>query len=408
MIFTSLSPNTERDDILLAFKLIFNPGRWKDKEIVPKVEKTLSETLNISHVTAVDSGRTALYTILKALNISEGDEVIVQAYTCVAVPDPVIWVGATPVYADCTNDLVMDINDLEKKITPATRAIVVQHTLGIPAPIEKIMEIAKRHSEKQGKKIWVIEDCAHALNITYNGKKLGAFGDISFFSFGRDKCISSVFGGAIGTASTELGYKVKQLAQSYPMPKGSWIFQQLSHPLVMAEAKTLYNVANLGKVIIEIAKTTGIISKAVEPKELTGGRPKFTLHQFSPALAFLLDNQLKKLDRYTKHRKMTAKKYMQRLSSTFKSPQIDIPYLRYPVFVENRKEIFEKAKQHKIELGNWYDTVIAPKNVVYDKVGYKQGMCPNAERLAEKTINLPTHITISSENVEYIINHVFS
>ena len=120
--------------------------------------------------------------------IGEGDEVLVQAFTCVAVPNSVLWAQATPVYADIDATLNIDPIDVEKKITNRTKAIIVQHTFGIPADMDALVALAKKHN------ILLIEDCAHSLGATYKGKKVGTFGDAAFFSFGRDKVVSSVFG----------------------------------------------------------------------------------------------------------------------------------------------------------------------------------------------------------------------
>ncbi len=425
MIHTSLSPNAESDDVLLALKLLVTPWTWKNRAAVSKVENALGAKLAMPHVHAVDSGRTALFTILKALGIGESgaeksvvgrgeksgnkidaaarDEVIIQAYTCVAVPEPILWAGARPVYVDCTNDLTLDLEDLQRKITLNTKAIVVQHTFGMPAPIREILAIAR------AKNIFVIEDCAHALLAEYEGRRLGTRGDASFFSFGRDKSISSVFGGAIATHSPALSMKIKKIVDSYPLPSGAWVFQQLCHPIILAAAKATYDFLSLGKIILEISKRFGLISKAVLPEELSGGRPAFTLHQLSPALAVLALNQLKKIERFAAHRQMCAKSYATLLSEK----NITTPafvhghaYLRYTVFSSTRKAIMKNAKKWGIYLGDWYTTALAPVGVNYEAVGYIPGSCPVAERLASQSINLPTHIGISEKDIQKII-HVF-
>src|SRR5581483_4013141 len=112
-----------------------------------------------------------------------------QAFTCVAVPNSVLWTGAKAIYADIDETGNLDPKDLEKKITKKTKAVIIQHTFGIAANMDAIQKVLK------GKKIILIEDCAHALGASYKGKKLGTFGEFAFFSFGRDKVISSVFGG---------------------------------------------------------------------------------------------------------------------------------------------------------------------------------------------------------------------
>ncbi len=445
MIHTGLSPNTERDDLLLTLKVLFTPWTWKRHAARKKLENLLSEKLSVTSsgsqnssqrnflVSTVDSGRTALFTILKAMGIGDGDEVILQAYTCVAVPDPILWAEATPVYVDCEDDLTMSLEDLKNKVTEQTRAIVVQHTFGQPARIKEILEFARE------KKIAVIEDCAHALGGeisservgknggTHDMQPLGSFADASFFSFGRDKSISSVFGGAIATSSPELHQKISALVAAYPLPSLIWIKQQLMHPLVLAAAKVTYNFPSfgkssaritLGKIILEIAKRLHIISKAVQSTELSGGKPTFFGHQFSGALAQLAYHQLQKLPRFTAHRQEIAQQYSAALSgrSDINAPAF-IPghaYLRYTVVisennlnVQNVESYFLKARAKGIQLGDWYTTVIAPRGVQYEKIGYEMGSCPNAERLASTTFNLPTHIGINHKAASEIIKILF-
>lgn len=409
MIHTSLSPNTEADDVHLSVKLLFTPWTWNNHKNVTEAERMLADTLGMSHVTTVDSGRTAFYTILKALQVGAGDDVIVQAYTCVAVPDPVLWVGARPVYVDCTNDLTMDLADLQKKITPRTKVIVVQHTFGMPARIKEIIAIARE------KNIFVIEDCAHALGGDIDGQPLGSFADASFFSFGRDKSVSSVFGGAIATESAELFEKIQKITATYPKPSMVWVKRQILHPIVLSISKATYSIY-FGKLFLEAAKRVHLISKAVEKTELSGGRPTFTLHRYSPALAVLLIHQLKKLPRFVAHRKECAQLYDMGLRvADSSSVSCEVPsgapgnaYLRYTLFSPNPKAIFKKAREKGIYLGDWYTTVLAPKGVNYAAVGYTEGSCPNAERLARETLNLPTHIGITPAMIQTIIHDIFN
>ena len=136
-------------------------------------------------------GRVALHAILNGLGIGSGDEVALQAFTCVAVPEGIMATGARPVWIDIESDgYNMAPESLESRITPRTSAIVVQHTYGIPADLERILSIAERHQ------IPVIEDCCHTLASTYHGKPVGSFGVASFYSFEWGKPLVAGIGGA--------------------------------------------------------------------------------------------------------------------------------------------------------------------------------------------------------------------
>ena len=147
------------------------------EDLIQKYENMFKQYLNVQYASSFWKGRVALYAILKAMGIGEGDEVLVEGFTCVVVPNSVIFAGAKPVYvAPDPKTYNMDINQIEPKSTPKTKAIVAQHTFGFPADMDAIIEIAQRHNLK------VIEDCAPALGATYKGKKVGTLGDAAFLA----------------------------------------------------------------------------------------------------------------------------------------------------------------------------------------------------------------------------------
>jgi len=119
----------------------------------------------VSHIYTFFKGRVALYAILKAMGISSNDEVIVPGFTCVVVPNAIMYALAKPVYVDIDKkDYNIDVDKIEEKITKNTKVIIAQHTFGIPANMDRIVEICKRY------KLYLIEDACHALGSTYKGK----------------------------------------------------------------------------------------------------------------------------------------------------------------------------------------------------------------------------------------------
>jgi len=157
-IFIALSPNTQPEDVFLAFKLLFSPRKWQGGKEIKKLEESFKKYFQAKFAISFLSGRTSLWSILKSLGIGEGDEVLLQAYTCVVVPNPIVALGAKPVWVDINKETFnMDVGDFEKKISKNSKAVIVQHTFGQPAWVEKIVKIAKKY------KLFVIEDCAQAL-----------------------------------------------------------------------------------------------------------------------------------------------------------------------------------------------------------------------------------------------------
>ena len=138
------------------------------------------------HVAFTWKGRVALYAILKALRIGPGDEVVIPAFTCVVVPNAVLYAGATPVYCDIdAATYTPTAETIAPQVTDRTRLIVAQNTFGLSADLNPIMRLAANRG------IPVVEDCAHGLGGTYRGRPNGTVADASFFSTQWSKPISS-------------------------------------------------------------------------------------------------------------------------------------------------------------------------------------------------------------------------
>ena len=398
-ILISLSPNTEPDDVRLAWRTLFRPQSWKNNEKIKEIEQTLSSKFNQYPATLTSSGRSAIYHTLKAFNISTNDEVIIQAFTCLAVPSAIQWAGAKPVYVDI-NPETYNINPLqiESAITKKTKAIIIQHTFGIPGPIKELQQIASKHN------LILIEDLAHSLGSTYENQPLGTFGHAAILSFGRDKIISSVFGGAVISKDKEIINKINNAQQNLSLPPKLWIMQQLGHPILFSIIKPIYFTAQLGKIFLVVLQKLSLLSKAVQAQEKTSGKPDHFSYRFSPALAYLLQKQLSKLDRFNKRRREISKAYFNNLSNLPQTSKHSNPvWLRFPLKVANPSKLHKQAKKEHILLGDWYDSPIAPASADPNKFNYKVGSCPIAEQTAKQIINLPTYPTISNKQVKQII-----
>ncbi|MFO7696695.1 MAG: aminotransferase class I/II-fold pyridoxal phosphate-dependent enzyme [Anaerolineae bacterium] len=158
-----------------------------------RIELWYAEQLGRRHALAVSSGTSALIAALVGIDAGPGDEVIIPAYTFVATAAAVIAVGAVPVIAEVDASLNLDPEDLERKVTPFTRAVIPVHMRGVPARMDEIMEVAGRHGLR------VVEDVAQSNGGTYRGRSLGTLGDVGCFSFQQYKVITSGEGGLIVT-----------------------------------------------------------------------------------------------------------------------------------------------------------------------------------------------------------------
>lgn len=399
-ISISLSPNTEKDDIRLAFKLLFQPWLWKRGKAINTLEEEFKNYLGVKYAISFNSGRSSLLAILKSLELQKGSEILLQAFTCNAVPNPVIWSGFKPVYVDCDEKTFnIDAEDLKKKITKNSRAVVVQHAFGLPCEMDEILEICRQYS------LILIEDCAHSLGAEYKNKKVGTFGQVSFFSFSRDKVISSVYGGIVATSDDNLVQKIKEYQRRIEYPSLFWIKQQLLHPLFM-NSLILPTYSIFGKYLLVLFQWLRVLSKAVHWKEKRGRKPGYFPKKMPNALAILALHQFRKLEKFNAHRWEIAGFYQQELFNT-KYQMQDITagnvLLRFPMKHKDAHEIIRKAWNNNILIGDWYTSPVAPDDTRLEKVGYVLGTCPKAERLAKVTLNLPTHINISEKDAKKIV-----
>ena len=160
--FTGFSPNATVRDIVDGTTAVLFPWKWRTWQYgssAEKIEEYLQIFFQTKHAKTFDSGRTALFFALQALGIKEGDEVLVQAYTCIVVTNAIRFTGATPVFVDVNDNYNINSKECKKKITPKTKAIIVQHTFGLPADIEALVDIAKEQDIK------IIEDCARLNRV---------------------------------------------------------------------------------------------------------------------------------------------------------------------------------------------------------------------------------------------------
>lgn len=402
-ISISLSPNVQKDDVFLALKLLFLPWKWKRGSAIKKLEEEFKKYLGVKYAVSFNSGRSSLYAILTAINPQKNSNILLQAFTCNALVNPVLWANLKPIYIDCDNNFNINIDLLKSGIIKEqAKILVVQHTFGLANNMAEILTLAKQYN------LIIIEDCAHALGAEFNGRKLGTFGTASFFSFSRDKVISSIYGGMAVTNDDILGKKLESLQKEFSQPSLFWIKQQILHPILLwLIILPLYNFLDLGKIFLVVSQWIHILSKAVSWQEKRGLKPDYFPKALPNALALLAQNQFNKLEKFNAHRKKIADFYYQELkNSSFGLPEkTNNIFLRFTITHPKAHEILYQAwHTENILLGDWYTSVIAPLDTQLDKMQYKNGLCPKAEDLAKKTLNLPTHINISIKDAQRIVN----
>ena len=215
---------------------------WISSEgpFVKKFEQMFADRVERKHGIAVTNGTAALDAAVESLGIGKGDEVIMPTFTIISCIGQIIRAGATPVLVDSDAETWnMDVTQIEEKITPRTKAIMIVHIYGLPVDVDPVLEIAKRHGLK------VIEDAAEMHGQTYKDKHCGSFGDISTFSFYPNKHITTGEGGMVVTNNDQLSEDCRSLRNLCFQPGKRFVHERLGWNLRMTNMQAALGLAQL-------------------------------------------------------------------------------------------------------------------------------------------------------------------
>ncbi len=342
---------------------------------VSEFEKKLAEYTGAKYAVVFSNGTAALHGACFAADIGPGDKVITTPMTFAASANCALYMGATPVFADvCSDTYNIDPAEIEKKITPDTKAVIPVDFTGQPCDLDAIMMTAEKHN------LTVIEDAAHSIGAKYKGRDIGSISHMTTFSFHPVKTITTGEGGAVTTNSRELYEKLlmfrthgitREHNRLVNRDEGDWFYEQ--HFLG-------YNYR-----LTDIQAVLGI-------------------------------SQLKKLDKFLKLRRDFAKQYNEAFKNT---DGITIPYqdtnglsawhiyvlqLELEKLSIDRKEFYNKLKEYGIGVNVHYIPVYY--HPYYRKLGYNKGICPKAEALYERIITLPLFAKMEQSEIKYVIDKV--
>ncbi len=337
-----------------------------------RFERTFSEYLGGGYAIAVSNGTAALHLTLAGLGIKEGDEIILPSLTFIATANAVLYVGAKPVFVDIasTEDLNISPEEIEKKITKKTKAIMVMHYGGYPCDMKTILGIAKRHG------LYVIEDAAHAPGAEYQGEKCGLIGDIGCFSFFSNKNLVTGEGGMVVTRNKAWAEKVQRM-RSHGMEALSWD-KYRGH-------LSSYDIRGLGY--------------------------NYRTTEIQSALGLV---QLRKLDRNNRKRKRLVEIYRKELQEV---EEISIPFPKFkgnpsyhlfPILLApsiDRKKVMERLKDFGIQASVHYPPVHL-FSLYRKRFGYKMGMLPKTEEVSRREVTLPLHPRMKQEDVKWIVKRM--
>lgn len=351
-------PEDSLNDILSEIRLVLKSGRLTEGSYVQEFEEEFAKYNNVKHAIAVNSGTGALDVSLRHYKL-KGQDVIVPTNTFISTPNSVIFAGGKPVFADMNEDtLCINFDDVKRKFSSKTAGVIVVHIAGLVCP--QINELKEFCEEKR---LFLLEDAAHAHGALMDGKKAGTFGDVGCFSFYPTKVMTSCEGGMIITEDNQLA---------------------------------------------EEARCTRTCGQNVERQMVTLGHN----WRLSEVAAVVGKHQLRHLEEFLIKRNQVADWYKEALSdvesvSLFKvPPNFRHSYYKYPLKLAqgiNRIKLSALMKQkYGIETGHVYYPPCHLQPYYMETYGTIEGDLPTAERVLKSVLCLPMHCLISKENVGYI------
>lgn len=342
---------------------------------IAELEKKLCDITTAKYAVACSNGTAALHMACIALGIKPGDEVIVSSITFAASSNCVLYCGGTPVFADINPDTYnIDVEDVRRKITKNTKAIVAVDFTGQAVELDELRKICDENN------LFLIEDAAHSIGTKYKGRPVGSIADITTFSFHPVKTVTSGEGGACMTNDAEL-YKKLALARSHGITKnpGDYVHEN--------EGPWYHEQIDLGY--------------------------NYRMTDFQAAL---LISQLNKLDRFSKRRKEIKKIYDEefgKIPELFVQKEIEESDSTRHLYVIrlnpdklncNRREFFEALAAEGTCPQVHYIPVY--RHPYYESLGYKKGLCPVAEATYENILSIPFYAGMSDRDVEDTVKAV--
>lgn len=351
-------------------------------------------------------GRVALYVFLKSLNLKEGDEVIVPAFTCVVVPNAIIYAGLKPVYVDISSQTYnMDISLVERAITDRTRVILIQNTFGLSSNIEDMCSLAKKYN------LYTIEDCTHGFGGFYNGKPNGSFCDAAFYSTQWNKPFSTGIGGFLVVNNKDILASLKYFESQKIKPT---IFEKYLLGLLLLSRKFLINkYTHLSFVkIYRLLSRTNLIIGSNRGEELNSTiMPNEYLKDISNIQVNAGIKSLKKLNKLNRLRKQNALAYTLFLKAEKKcyvdeSLFANHIFLKYPLLVKNRSKFFEITQDENISLGDWFLSPLHPIQSDLSCWHFNRAQYPIADCISKQIVNLPTEIAENSHVLKFLKENI--
>lgn len=369
--------------------------------ILFRSKKSMELTLNLlkdyfriskEQIFLFSAGRMAVYTLIKTLNLSKNDEVVVAGYTCVVLTNAIKFAGCKIKYVDIENETFnIDLSQLKKTLSPITKILIVPHNFGIP--FEAIQEIKQEFPH-----LIVIEDAAHTFGSkTLNGELCGTIGDASFFSLEYSKPITAGLGGILLINNKALLPEFKKHYQELEIMKGLNVFRLICtlgvYNLTFFKRTSFFQING-----IRVLRKLNLIYRTSQ-KEIDGEIPVNYPTKLNPKLSCFLPYQLKNISRINTEKGSIISSY-NKCFSQFENINCirreDNVLVRYPIYFKDEVSlntiaaIKNDGRLKGYNFGVWFNDVVHPKGSF--RFGYHEGDCKVGEDVSKRIINLPINV----------------
>ncbi|HZW05649.1 MAG TPA: DegT/DnrJ/EryC1/StrS family aminotransferase [Phycisphaerales bacterium] len=359
---------TERE--IDAVSAVLRSGRLSIGPVLERFEHAVASYTGNDYAVGCNSGTSGLHMAMTALGVGPGDEVVTTPFSFIASANPILMVGATPVFVDiCPRTLNMDPSKLEKAITPRTKAIVAVETFGNTAYMDQYAQIAARHE------VTVVEDCCEALGCTLNGQQAGSFGRVGVFGFYPNKQITTGEGGMIVTRDKRLADLCRSLrSQGRPVGTtaspgtGNWLsHERLGYNFRMSEVN-----AALG--VVQMERLAEIIAARQRVAEM-----------YIRRLMHVDDLILPTVEEGSTHSWFV---FVVRLAPSYSR--------------EDRDRIIAGLRRHEVGAADYFPCIhLQP--FYRERFGFKPGDFGIAESVSQRTIALPFYNDLTSRDIDMVV-----
>lgn len=353
------SAEIDESDVQAVLEVL-RSGRLALGPKTEEFERLVAEYVGVKHAVAVSSGTAGLHLIVRALGIGAGDEVLVPSFTFAASVNVLLYEGATPVFVDIEPETYnLNPADVERKITPRTKVVMVVDVFGHPAEWDELIQIANQYG------LLLMDDCCEAIGAQYKGQMLGRFGVAGAFAFYPNKQMTTGEGGILVTDRDDLAQSFRSLRNQGRDEMGAW----LEHP------RLGYN---------------------------------YRIDEMSAALGV---SQIKRLETFIQKRERVAQMYNERLNGLdwVRTPVVK-SHVRMSWFVYvvqlaeglDRNRVMAAMESRGVPVRGYFNPIhLQP--YIREQLGTSEGWLPITESVAKRTLALPFHNNLNEEQVDYVV-----